>query len=98
MSHNVRSSPSVSGPSAGGEIRLPAQLDLGSCPSVRDCGRVADAELLHPGLHRHRHSGVGDGLFAARVSVMERDTMGQPVFPANCRIHCIMRITALSHS
>ncbi|CAK9028464.1 unnamed protein product [Durusdinium trenchii] len=31
-----------------GEIRLPAQLDLGSCPSVRDCGRVADAELLQP--------------------------------------------------
>lgn len=31
-----------------GELRLPADLDLGSCPTLKDCGRTLDAEQLHP--------------------------------------------------
>eukprot|EP00438_Fugacium_kawagutii_P020734 Skav225290 [mRNA] locus=scaffold4099:327836:344371:+ [translate_table: standard] len=32
------------------ELRLPADLDLGSCPSVKDCGRHVNADQLHLGL------------------------------------------------
>jgi len=31
-----------------GELRLPADLDLGSCPTLKDCGRTLDAEQLQP--------------------------------------------------
>ena len=32
-----------------GELRLPADLDLGSCPTVKDCGRSVGAEQLQHG-------------------------------------------------